>query len=92
MDREKETIQKLEALITISTLSTQFLGLFLNSNLIVLYPATHHLQWRHPPSQSMNPTIWLILDMVSDSLCPPQNTMGQKDYHDSVLASSVFLE
>lgn len=48
MDREKETIQKLEALITISTLSTQFLGLFLNSNLIVLYPATHHLQWRHP--------------------------------------------
>ena len=45
-----------------------------------------------PSSQSMNPTIWLILDMVSDSLCPPHNTMGQKDYHDSVLASSVFLE
>ena len=48
MDGEKETIQKLEALITIPTFSTQFLGLFSNSNLIVLYSVTHHLQGRHP--------------------------------------------
>ena len=91
-DREKETIQKSEALITIPTFSMQFLGLFFNNNLIVIYSVTHHLQWGHPflseyesyPLADSRHSQWQPV--------PIPNTMGQKDCHNSVLASSVFLE
>lgn len=96
MEREKEAIQKLYphnlqlSIFLFSPYNFWVHSLIATwqSSLLLLIISSGDT----PSYPSMNPTIWLILDTVSDSLCSAPHTMGQKDYHGSLSASLVFLE